>query len=33
MVFSCRGGAIAGIVGFADSSLFPFFRLPPRLEG
>jgi RNA polymerase sigma-70 factor (ECF subfamily) len=32
MVLSLDGGAIAGITGFADSSLFPSFNLPSQLK-
>jgi RNA polymerase sigma-70 factor (ECF subfamily) len=31
MVFAFEGGAISGIVGFADASLFDRFGLPPEL--
>jgi RNA polymerase sigma-70 factor (TIGR02960 family) len=33
MVFALEDGAVAGIVGFADASLFERFGLPTELEG
>ena len=33
MVFALEDEAVAGIVGFADASLFERFGLPTRLDG
>jgi predicted cobalt transporter CbtA len=33
MVFALHGKTIAGVVGFADASLFPEFGLPSELPG